>query len=91
MRQFGSLLSFDIAGGKDSARKVVDGLKLVRPAVSLGGPETLICHPASSTHVGVSPEDQATAGITQGLLRVSVGLESTADVIADFQQVLATL
>ena len=91
MRQFGSLLSFDVAGGKDSARKVVDGLKLVRPAVSLGGPETLICHPASSTHVGVSPEDQVTAGITQGLLRVSVGLESTADVIADFQQVLANL
>lgn len=91
MRQFGSLLSFDVAGGKDAARKVVDGLKLVRPAVSLGGPETLICHPASSTHVGVSPEDQVTAGITQGLLRVSVGLESTEDVIADFQQVLATL
>jgi cystathionine beta-lyase/cystathionine gamma-synthase len=91
MRQFGSLLSFDVAGGKDSARKVVDGLKLVRPAVSLGGPETLICHPASSTHVGVSPEDQVTAGITQGLLRVSVGLESTEDVIADFQQVLANL
>jgi len=91
MRQFGSLLSFDIAGGKDAARKVVDGLKLVRPAVSLGGPETLICHPASSTHVGVTPEDQVTAGITQGLLRVSVGLESTEDVIADFQQVLANL
>jgi cystathionine beta-lyase/cystathionine gamma-synthase len=90
MRQFGSLLSFDIAGGKESARKVVDGLKLVRPAVSLGGPETLICHPASSTHVGVSPEVQLTSGITQGLLRVSVGLESTADVIADFQQVLAS-
>lgn len=91
LRQFGSMLSFDIEGGKESARKVVDGLKLVRPAVSLGGPETLICHPASSTHVGVSPEDQVIAGITQGLLRVSVGLESTADVIADFQQVLATL
>ena len=91
MRQFGSLLSFDIVGGKDAARKVVDGLKLVRPAVSLGGPETLICHPASSTHVGVSPEDQLTAGITQGLLRVSVGLESATDVIADFQQVLNSL
>ena len=91
MRQFGSLLSFDIAGGKDAARKVVDGLKLVRPAVSLGGPETLICHPASSTHVGVSPEDQVASGITQGLLRVSVGLESTGDLIADFQQVLASL
>ena len=91
MRQFGSLLSFEVVGGKDAARTVVDGLKLVRPAVSLGGPETLICHPASSTHVGVSPEDQLTAGITQGLLRVSVGLESATDVIADFQQVLASL
>jgi len=91
MRQFGSLLSFEVVGGKDAARKVVDGLKLVRPAVSLGGPETLICHSASSTHVGVSPEDQLTAGITQGLLRVSVGLESATDVIADFQQVLASL
>ena len=91
MRQFGSLLSFEVVGGKDAARTVVDGLKLVRPAVSLGGPETLICHPASSTHIGVSPEDQLTAGITQGLLRVSVGLESATDVIADFLQVLASL
>ena len=91
MRQFGSLLSFEVVGGKEAARKIVDGLKLVRPAVSLGGPETLICHPASSTHIGVSPEDQLTAGITQGLLRVSVGLESATDVIADFQQVLASL
>ena len=91
MRQFGSLLSFDVVGGKDAARKIVDGLKLVRPAVSLGGPETLICHPASSTHIGVSPEDQVVAGITQGLLRVSLGVESTTDVIADFQQVLASL
>jgi cystathionine beta-lyase/cystathionine gamma-synthase len=90
MRQFGSLLSFEVIGGKDAARKVVDGLKLVRPAVSLGGPETLICHPASSTHVGVTPEDQVASGITQGLLRVSVGLESATDVIADFQQVLAS-
>ena len=91
MRQFGSLLSFEVVGGKDAARKVVDGLKLVRPAVSLGGPETLICHPSSSTHVGVTPEDQVSSGITQGLLRVSVGLESATDVIADFQQVLASL
>ena len=91
MRSFGSLLSFDLVGGKDAARMVVDGLKLVRPAVSLGGPETLICHPASSTHVGVTAEDQAQAGITQGLLRVSVGLESATDVIADFQQVFANI
>jgi cystathionine beta-lyase/cystathionine gamma-synthase len=89
MRQFGSLLSFELAGGKDAARKVVDGVRLVRPAVSLGGPESLIAHSASSTHVGMSEEAQIESGITDGMLRVSVGLEATADVIADLQQALA--
>jgi cystathionine beta-lyase/cystathionine gamma-synthase len=88
MRQFGSLLSFEISGGKDAARKVVDGVRLVRPAVSLGGPETLICHPASSTHVGMPQGVQIESGITDGMLRVSVGLESTADIVADLQQAL---
>jgi len=89
MRQFGSLLSFEISGGKDAARKVVDGVRLVRPAVSLGGPETLICHPVSSTHVGMPLDAQIESGITDGMLRVSVGLESTADIVADLQQALA--
>jgi cystathionine beta-lyase/cystathionine gamma-synthase len=88
MRQFGSLLSFEISGGKDAARKVVDGVRLVRPAVSLGGPETLICHPASSTHVGMPLDAQIENGITDVMLRVSVGLESTADIVADLQQAL---
>ena len=88
MRQFGSLLSFEISGGKDAARKVVDGVRLVRPAVSLGGPETLICHPASSTHVGMPQDAQIESGIMDGMLRVSVGLESTADIVADLQQAL---
>ena len=88
MRQFGSLLSFEISGGKDAARKVVDGVRLVRPAVSLGGPETLICHPASSTHVGMPLDAQIESGITDGMLRVSVGLESTVDIVADLQQAL---
>ena len=88
MRQFGSLLSFEISGGKDAARKVVDGVRLVRPAVSLGGPETLICHPASSTHVGMPQDAQIESGIIDGMLRVSVGLESTADIVADLQQAL---
>ena len=89
MRQYGSLLSFEISGGKDAARKVVDGVRLVRPAVSLGGPESLICHPTSSTHVGMPQEAQFESGITDGMLRVSVGLESTADITADLQQALA--
>ena len=89
MRQFGSLFSFEISGGKDAARKVVDGVRLVRTAVSLGGPESLICHPTSSTHVGMPQEAQFESGITDGMLRVSVGLESTADITADLQQALA--
>jgi cystathionine beta-lyase/cystathionine gamma-synthase len=89
MRQFGSLLSFEVAGGIEAARKVFDGVRLVRPAVSLGGPETLICHPASSTHVGMPKEAQEDSGITAGMMRISVGLEATADIIADLQQALS--
>jgi cystathionine beta-lyase/cystathionine gamma-synthase len=88
MRKFGSVLSFEIAGGKDAARKILDALKIVRPAVSFGGPETLICHPASSTHIGVSPEVQVASGITDSMLRLSIGLEATSDLIADLQNAL---
>lgn len=89
MRAFGSVLSFEVAGGRDAASRLLDRLRLVRPAVSLGGPETLICHPASSTHVGMSPDAQRESGITDSLLRVSVGLEAIEDVIADFSAALA--
>lgn len=57
-------------------------------ATSLGGPETLVCHPATSTHASLTPEEQAETGVTDGLLRVSVGLEDGADLIADFDQAL---
>lgn len=89
MRAFGSVLSFEVAGGREAASRLLDQLRLVRPAVSLGGPETLICHPASSTHVGMSPDAQRESGITESLLRVSVGLEAIEDVIADFSAALA--
>ena len=89
MRAFGSVLSFEVTGGREAASLLLDRLRLVRPAVSLGGPETLICHPASSTHVGMSPDAQRESGITESLLRVSVGLEAIEDVIADFSAALA--
>ena len=89
MRAFGSVLSFEVTGGRDAASRLLNQLRLVRPAVSLGGPETLICHPASSTHVGMSPDAQRESGITESLLRVSVGLEAIEDVIADFSAALA--
>jgi methionine-gamma-lyase len=82
------VLSFEIAGGKDAARKVLDELQIVRPAVSFGGPETLICHPASSTHIGVATDAQIASGITDSMLRLSIGLEATSDIIADLQNAL---
>jgi cystathionine beta-lyase/cystathionine gamma-synthase len=88
MRKFGSVLSFEIAGGKDAARKILDALEIVRPAVSFGGPETLICHPASSTHIGVDTDAQIASGITDSMLRLSIGLEATSDIIADLQNAL---
>ena len=88
MRRFGSVLSFDISTGLDGAKGFLSKLNLIRPAVSLGGPETLACHPASSTHVSVSPEDQLVAGITPGLVRLSVGLEDPRDLMADIASAL---
>ena len=81
-------LAIDLSGGIDAARVTLDSLRVARSATSLGGPETLVCHPATSTHVSLLPEDQAAIGITDGLLRISAGLEDPADVIADLQQAI---
>ena len=82
------LVAVDLAGGIDAARVTLDGLRVARPATSLGGPETLVCHSATSTHVSLPPDDQAAIGITDGLLRVSVGLEDPDDIVADFEQAI---
>jgi len=88
MRRYGSLLSFELTGGAPAAERLVSRLSLIRPAVSLGGPETLICHPASSTHVGLDDEGRRLAGATDGLLRISTGLEATGDLVADLASAL---
>lgn len=79
----GTVLSFEIDGGFNECAQIVDALQLPHVATSFGGPETLICHPATSTHVGLLPEDLEKAGITHGLLRLSIGLENPADIIED--------
>jgi cystathionine beta-lyase/cystathionine gamma-synthase len=84
MRDTGSLLSFELAGGGDASRRFAESLQLAQLATSLGGPETLVTVPALSTHVGLSPDEKAAAGISDGLVRVSVGLEHVDDIIADF-------
>ena len=89
MTQFGTVLAFELTGGRDAAAGLLDRLELARCATSLGGPETLVCHPMTTTHASLTAAEQAETGVTAGLLRVSVGLEDPADVIADFAQALA--
>ncbi|WP_413478752.1 O-succinylhomoserine (thiol)-lyase [Vibrio hibernica] len=83
---FGSMLSFEFNGSMDQLKTFVGKLQLFSLAESLGGVESLICHPASMTHRAMSDEAQAEAGIAQTLLRVSVGLEDSQDLIADLEQ-----
>jgi cystathionine beta-lyase/cystathionine gamma-synthase len=89
MSDFGGVLSFDLAGGVESARRFLEAVSLAQMATSLGGPETLVTSPALTTHAGLGPDELLAAGITPGLIRVSVGLEHEDDLIADFVQALA--
>ncbi|HVM41616.1 MAG TPA: PLP-dependent transferase, partial [Acidimicrobiia bacterium] len=91
MTMGGSSLSFDLAGGEAAGRRFVESVRLARIAPSLGGPETLVTHPASSTAANLPPEEREEVGIGDGMIRVSVGLEHTDDVVADFLQALAAL
>jgi cystathionine gamma-synthase len=85
---FGGMVSFDVAGGEAAVRAFVDSLQYFSLAESLGGVESLVCHPASMTHAPVSEEALEKAGITQNLIRLSVGLESVEDLVADVLQAL---
>jgi cystathionine beta-lyase/cystathionine gamma-synthase len=89
-RGFGGMVSFDV-GSLDNARIVLEGCKLLTLAESLGAVESLISHPATMTHASVLPETRARLGITDGLVRVSVGLEDTDDIIADLDQALGKI
>jgi len=89
MRQFGTVFSLELAGGLPAVEHVLERVGLVRVATSLGGPETLICHPCTTTHASLTDREAAEQGVTPGLLRVSVGLEDAADLWADLQASLA--
>jgi len=87
----GSLISFDLKGGIEAGRKVLGAVRIPALAVSLGGVESLIQHPASMTHAAVAREDRLAAGITDGLVRLAVGCEDPEDLRADLRQALAQL
>jgi methionine-gamma-lyase len=88
MDDFGGMIAFEVAGGYEGATHLLDRVKLCALAVSLGNLDTLIEHPASMTHRVVPPEHRAKIGISDGLIRLSVGLENVADIIADLDQAL---
>ncbi len=87
-RGFGGMVSFEISGGEEELRAFVNSLKFFSLAESLGGVESLVCHPASMTHAPVSDEGLAAAGIGWNLIRLSIGLESSEDLVADLLQAL---
>jgi methionine-gamma-lyase len=91
MSGFGSVFSFELKGGVEAGRRLMDNVRLATLAVSLGGVETLIEHPASMTHAGMSRANRLAAGITDGLVRYSTGIEDVDDLVADLEQALAAL
>jgi methionine-gamma-lyase len=88
MSGFGSMISFELEGGMEAGRLLMDGVRVATLAVSLGGVETLIEHPASMTHASLSSEERRAAGFSDGLVRYSVGIEDAEDLIADLRQAL---
>jgi methionine-gamma-lyase len=89
MRGPGATISFELMGGLEAGKSLMNNIRLAALAVSLGGVESLIEHPASMTHAGMGPEGRLNAGITDGLVRYSVGIEDVDDLIEDLRQGLA--
>jgi methionine-gamma-lyase len=87
----GAMISFELRGGVEAGRRLMDAVRLITLAVSLGGVESLIEHPASMTHRGVPEAEQRRQGITAGLVRLSVGCEDVEDLRADLEHALAAV
>ena len=84
----GSTFAFVLSGGRPEAFRFINALSLFKSAVSLGGTESLVCHPASTTHSGVAADLRQAAGVSEGLIRISIGLEHEQDLIADIENAL---
>ncbi len=88
MKHPGALMSYELKGGLDAGRRFIDALQMCVRAVSLGTLDTLVSHPATMSHFGLKPEERLQYGITDGLIRMSVGIENIEDLIADLDQAL---
>ena len=91
MKGFGSMISFEVKGGLENGKTVLNNVKIPQLAVSLGGYESLIQHPASMTHANIPEDERVDAGITDGLVRLAVGTEDVEDLQADLEQALALI
>lgn len=85
----GSTFAFTIKGGREAAFRFLNRIQIIKLAVSLGGTESLICHPASTTHSGIKAEERKALGITEGTVRLSIGVEDPSDLLADIEQAIA--
>ncbi|HVB28459.1 MAG TPA: PLP-dependent transferase, partial [Terriglobia bacterium] len=88
MSAFGAMISFEVQGGYEGGKRVMDGVKLFARAASLGDTRSLIVHPASTSHRAVPPDDRRAIGISDGLVRLSVGIEAADDLIGDLDHAL---
>ena len=88
MKQGGNIVAFEIKGGIEAGRKFLNTIKMCSLSANLGDTRTIVTHPASTTHSKLSEADRLEVGITDGLVRISVGLEHVDDVIADLEQAL---
>ena len=88
---YGGLLGFELAGGRDAGRKFIDGLKMFYHVANIGDVRSLAIHPASTTHSQLTPQEQVRTGVTEGYVRLSVGIEHIDDIVADLDQALAAV
>ena len=88
MRAFGGMVSFELDDKKKTSHTFLKNLKMIRPALSLGGVETIVCAPVATSHAKLTDEERAELGITDGLLRLSVGIEDSDDILADLEQAM---
>lgn len=91
MSAFGGMIAFELAGGLEAGKALLNSVRVMTLAVSLGSVDTLIQHPASMTHATMTPEDRRKSGISDGLVRLSVGIEEVEDLIADLDQALVRI
>jgi O-acetylhomoserine (thiol)-lyase len=89
-RGFGGILGFGIKGGLEAGKKFINSVKMLSHLANIGDAKTLVIHPASTTHQQLSPDEQAATGVTSDYVRLSIGLEDTADIEADIDQALKT-